>query len=133
MHISYTKSFNIPVSIVFATLVHMINVYEICLNTKKLSDIQYARFHILPVDLHFETVWSAGVPTMIKHDKLFFNEISLLVKWLECLLHSQTIFLELIPPKLYIRKFDSLQANKLLGLSWEQGHIHLKDIHRQDL
>ncbi len=33
MHISYTKSFNIPVSIAPATLAHMINVYEICLNT----------------------------------------------------------------------------------------------------
>ncbi len=30
----------------------------------KLSDIQYARFHILPMDLHFETVWSAGITTM---------------------------------------------------------------------
>ncbi len=29
MHISYKKSFNIPVSIAFATLAHMINVYEI--------------------------------------------------------------------------------------------------------
>ncbi len=33
MYISNTKSFNIPVSIVLATLAHMINVYEICLNT----------------------------------------------------------------------------------------------------
>ncbi len=33
MHISHTKSFNIPVSIALATLANMINVYEICLNT----------------------------------------------------------------------------------------------------
>ncbi len=33
MHISHTKSFNIPVSIALATLAHIINVYEICLNT----------------------------------------------------------------------------------------------------
>ncbi len=33
MHISHTKSFNIPVSIALATLAHMINVYEIYLNT----------------------------------------------------------------------------------------------------
>ncbi len=33
MHISHTKSFNIPVSIALATLAHMINVYDICLNT----------------------------------------------------------------------------------------------------
>ncbi len=33
MHISHTKSFNIPVSIALATLAHMINVYEICINT----------------------------------------------------------------------------------------------------
>ncbi len=31
----------------------------------KLSDIQYARFQILPVDLHFGLFWSAGIPTMI--------------------------------------------------------------------
>ncbi len=30
----------------------------------KLSDIKYARFQILPVDLHFELFWSAGIPTM---------------------------------------------------------------------
>ncbi len=28
----------------------------------KLSDIQYARFHILPVDLHFETVLVSWYP-----------------------------------------------------------------------
>ncbi len=33
MHISHTKSFNIPVSIALAALAHTINVYEICLNT----------------------------------------------------------------------------------------------------
>ncbi len=32
----------------------------------KLSDTQYARFHILPVDLHFGLFWSTGIPTMIK-------------------------------------------------------------------
>ncbi len=30
----------------------------------KLSDIQYARFQILPMDLHFGLFWSAGIPTM---------------------------------------------------------------------
>ncbi len=30
----------------------------------KLSDIQYARFQISPVDLHFGHFWSAGIPTM---------------------------------------------------------------------
>ncbi len=30
----------------------------------KLSDIQYARFQILPVYLHFGQFWSAGIPTM---------------------------------------------------------------------
>ncbi len=47
MQISHTKSFNIPVSIALATFAHMINVYEICLNTTnylifticKISDI----------------------------------------------------------------------------------------------
>ncbi len=37
MYISYTKSFNIPVSIALATLAYMINVYEICLNTTNCS------------------------------------------------------------------------------------------------
>ncbi len=47
MHISHTKSFNIPVLIALATLSYMINVYKICLNTTnypifnicKISDI----------------------------------------------------------------------------------------------
>ncbi len=30
----------------------------------QLSDIQYARFQILPVDLHFGLFWSAGIPTL---------------------------------------------------------------------
>ncbi len=30
----------------------------------KLSNIQYARFQILPVDLHFGLFWSADIPTM---------------------------------------------------------------------
>ncbi len=30
----------------------------------KLSNIQYARFQILHVDLHFGLFWSAGIPTM---------------------------------------------------------------------
>ncbi len=30
----------------------------------KLSDIQHARFQILPVDLNFGLFWSAGIPTM---------------------------------------------------------------------
>ncbi len=49
MHISHTKYFNIPVLIALATLAHMINVYEICLNTTnyliysicKISDIAW--------------------------------------------------------------------------------------------
>ncbi len=60
MHISHTKSFNIPVSIALATLAHIINVYEICLN--KLSDIQYARFQILPMDLPFCTILVSWYP-----------------------------------------------------------------------
>ncbi len=29
------------------------------------SNIQYARFQILPVDLHFELFWSVGIPTIL--------------------------------------------------------------------
>ncbi len=37
----------------------------------KLSDIQYARFQILHVDLHFGLFWSADIPTMLpKEGKL---------------------------------------------------------------
>ncbi len=32
----------------------------------KISDILYARFQILPVDLHFGLFWSAGIPHMAK-------------------------------------------------------------------
>ncbi len=56
MRISYTKSFNIPVSIAFATLVHMINVYEICLNTTNYPILN------MQVDLHFETVLVSWYP-----------------------------------------------------------------------
>ncbi len=46
MHISQTKSFNIPVSLALATLAHMINVYEICLNTTNypIFDMQDFRY-----------------------------------------------------------------------------------------
>ncbi len=30
----------------------------------KLSNIQYARFQILPLDLNFGLFWSAGIPTI---------------------------------------------------------------------
>ncbi len=63
-HFTY-KSFNIPVSFALVTLAHMINVYEICLNTTN-SDIQYARFQILSMDVHFGLFWSASIPTMLK-------------------------------------------------------------------
>ncbi len=46
MHISHTKSFNIHISIALATLAHMINVYEICLNTTHflIFKLQYFRY-----------------------------------------------------------------------------------------
>ncbi len=62
MHISYTKSFNIPVSIAFATLAHMLNVYEICLNTTNYPIFNKQRLCILPVNLHFETVLVSRYP-----------------------------------------------------------------------
>ncbi len=31
----------------------------------QLSNIQYAKFQILPVDLHFGLFWSADIPTII--------------------------------------------------------------------
>ncbi len=65
IHISYTKSFNVPVSIAFATLAHMINVYEICLNTTN-----YVVFNMQGVIYRLWTsilklFWSADIPTVI--------------------------------------------------------------------
>ncbi len=65
MHISHTKFFNIPVSIALATLAHMINVYERCLNTINYPIFNMHRFQILHVDLHFGLFWLAGIPTMV--------------------------------------------------------------------
>ncbi len=48
----------------------------------KPSDIKYARFQILPVDLHFGLFWSTGIPTMYLHIQL--NNAPL-----ESLSHSQ--------------------------------------------
>ncbi len=62
MHISYTKSFYIPISIAFATLAHMLNVYEICLNTTNYPIFNKQRLCILPVNLHFETVLVSRYP-----------------------------------------------------------------------
>ncbi len=46
----------------------------------KLSDIQYARFQILPLELHVGLFWSAGIPTMIIY---CLNEITRKT-WLQC-------------------------------------------------
>ncbi len=48
MHISHTKSFNIPVSIALATLPHMINVYEMCLNTTNYPIFNMQDFRYCP-------------------------------------------------------------------------------------
>ncbi len=69
MHISHTKSFNTPVSIALATLAHMINVYEIRLNTTNYLILNMQDFNILSVDLHFGMFWSAGIPTMLQSIK----------------------------------------------------------------
>ncbi len=47
-HISHTNFFNIPVSIGLTTLAHMLNGYEICLNTSNYL---------------FFNIWSGGIPT----------------------------------------------------------------------
>ncbi len=39
--------------------------------SNKLSDIQYARFHILPVDLHFETVLVSWYPHYVSDIQSF--------------------------------------------------------------
>ncbi len=41
----------------------------------KLSDIQYAKFQILPVDLHFGLFWSAGHVTMNKLPDIWYCKI----------------------------------------------------------
>ncbi len=64
MHISHTTSLNIPVSIALATLAHVINVYEICLNKQT---IQYSICKISDIACRppFGLFWSAGIPTMV--------------------------------------------------------------------
>ncbi len=66
MQISYTKSFNIPVSIAFATLAHMINVYEICLNTTNYTILNMQGFIYCMWTSILKLFWSAGIPTMYK-------------------------------------------------------------------
>ncbi len=65
MHISHTKFFNMPVSIALATLAHMINVNEICLNKQT---IRYSICNISDIACGppFWTVWSAGITTLLR-------------------------------------------------------------------
>ncbi len=67
MHISYTKSFNIPVSFAFATLAYMINVYEICLNTTNYPIFNMQGFIYCLWTSILKQCWSAGIPTMHIH------------------------------------------------------------------
>ncbi len=87
MHISYTKSFNIPVSIEFATLAHMINVYEICINTTNYPIFNMQGFIYWLWTSILKQFWSAGIPTMlwldtfqwysrVKHKGHIFNSCS---------------------------------------------------------
>ncbi len=64
MHISYTKSFNIPVSIAFATLAHMINVYAICLNTTNYPIFNMQGFIYCMRTSILKLFWSTGIPTI---------------------------------------------------------------------
>ncbi len=48
----------------------------------KLSDIQYTRFQILHVDLHFGLFWSAGIPTMLWLSQPLCNISILKAAWL---------------------------------------------------
>ncbi len=73
MHISYTKSINIPVSVAFATLPHMINVYEICLNTTNYPIFNMQGFIYCLWTSILKLFWSVGIPTMISyiHDCIY--------------------------------------------------------------
>ncbi len=64
MHISCTKSLNIPISIAFATLAHMINVYEICLNTTNYPIFNMQGFIYCLWTFILKLFWSAGIATM---------------------------------------------------------------------
>ncbi len=64
MHISYTKSFNIPVSTAFATLAHVINVYEISLNTTNYPIFNMQGFIYCVWTYILKLFWSEGIPTM---------------------------------------------------------------------
>ncbi len=41
----------------------------------KLSDIQYARFQILPVHLHFGNFWSAGISPCVSISPILYSFI----------------------------------------------------------
>ncbi len=66
MHISYTKSFNMPVLIAFATLAHMINVSEIRLNTTNYPIFNMQGFIYYLLTSILKLFWSAGIPTMFR-------------------------------------------------------------------
>ncbi len=68
MPISYTKSFNIPVSIPCAALAHIINVYEICLNTTNYPIFNMQGFIYCLWTSILKLFWSAGIPTMMMAD-----------------------------------------------------------------
>ncbi len=69
MHVSHTKSFNIPVSIALATLAHMINVYEMCLSIRQT--IWYSICKILDIACGpaFWTVLVSWYPHDVYHAK----------------------------------------------------------------
>ncbi len=73
-HFTY---FNLHVSLALATLAYDKCEWDMS-QYNKLSDIQYARFQILPVDLHFGLFWSAGIPTMILTNSWFYHNFH---KW----------------------------------------------------
>ncbi len=73
MHISYTKSLNIPVSIVFATPAHMINVYEICHNTTNYPIFDMQGFIYCLWTSILKLFWLAGIPTMNKAREIMLH------------------------------------------------------------
>ncbi len=54
-HISHTKSFNIPVSVALATLVHVKCVWDMS-QYNKLANFQCTKFQILVIHIHFGLV-----------------------------------------------------------------------------
>ncbi len=107
MHISHTKSFNMPFSIELATLAHMINVYEIWLNTTNYPIFNMQDFRYCLWTSILDCFWSVGIPTMIEK---YANSLSYFGHWFKFLLNKpHTLFALPVTYSIWRVQLKSLQ------------------------